>query len=129
MKGKKLLLALAVATLMALPLVSAFAAEPGDPDTTVTVTDASMNIETEATSEITVSIVNGETDPVELRGVEVHLTFDPPSSKSSVSRLVPLFSTARSRSARTSLTTWRAPLTLPWPRAAARRCSMPPMPP
>jgi len=77
MKGKKLLLALVVATLMALPLISAFAAEPGDPDTTIAVTGASMNIGVEATSEIRVSIFNGETDPVELRGVEVHLTFNP----------------------------------------------------
>jgi len=77
MKGKKLMLALVVATLMALPLVSAFAAGPGDPDTTVAVTDASMNIGAEATSEIRVSIVNEMTDPVELRGVEVHLTFNP----------------------------------------------------
>jgi len=77
MKGKKLMLALVVATLMALPLVSAFAAGPGDPDTTVAVTGASMNVGAEATSEIRVFIVNGETDPVELRGVEVHLTFNP----------------------------------------------------
>ena len=77
MKGKKLLLALVVATLMALPLVSAFAAGPGDPDTTVAVTDASVDIGAEATSEIRVSIINGVTDPVELRGVEVHLSFDP----------------------------------------------------
>jgi hypothetical protein len=77
MKSKKLMLALMMATLMALPLVSAFAAGPGDPDTTVAVTDASVNIGADATSEIRVSIVNGDTDPVELRGVEVHLTFDP----------------------------------------------------
>jgi hypothetical protein len=77
MKGKKLMLALVMATLMALPLVSAFAAVPGDPDTTVAVTDASMNIGAEATSEIRVSIVNDMTGPVELRGVEVHLTFNP----------------------------------------------------
>jgi len=77
MKGKKLMLALVVATLVALPLVSAFAAGPGDPDTTVAITNASMNVGAEATSEIRVSIVNGETDPVELRGVEVHLTFNP----------------------------------------------------
>ncbi len=77
MKGKKLMLALVVATLVALPLVSAFAAGPGDPDTTVAVADASMNIGAEATSEIRVSIVNEMTDPVELRGVEVHLTFNP----------------------------------------------------
>ena len=77
MKGKKLMLALVVATLMALPLVSVFAAVPGDPDTTVAVTDASMNIGAEATSEIRVSIVNDMTGPVELRGVEVHLTFNP----------------------------------------------------
>jgi hypothetical protein len=77
MKGKKLMLALVMVTVMALPLVSAFAAEPGDPDTTVAVTDASLNIGAEVSSEIRVSIVNGDTDPVELRGVEVHLTFDP----------------------------------------------------
>jgi len=77
MKVKKLMLALVMATLIALPLVSAFAAGSGDPDTTVAVTDASMNIGAEATSEIKVSIVNAETDPTELRGVEVHLTFDP----------------------------------------------------
>jgi hypothetical protein len=77
MKSKKLMLALVMATLMALPLVSAFAAVPGDPDTTVAVTDASMNIGAEATSEIRVSIVNDMTGPVELRGVEVHLTFNP----------------------------------------------------
>ena len=77
MKSKKLMLALVVATLMALPLVSVFAAVPGDPDTTVAVTDASMNIGAEATSEIRVSIVNDMTGPVELRGVEVHLTFNP----------------------------------------------------
>jgi len=77
MKGKKLMLALVVATLVALPLVSAFAAGPGDPDTTVAVADASMNIGAEATSEIRVSIVNEMTDPIELRGVEVHLTFNP----------------------------------------------------
>ncbi len=77
MKGKKLVLALVVATLTALPLASAFAAVPGDPDTTVTVTDASVDIGAEATSEIRVSIVNDMTGPVELRGVEVHLTFNP----------------------------------------------------
>jgi len=77
MKGKKLMLALVMAIVMALPLVSAFAAGPGDPDTTVAVTDASLNIGAEVSSEIRVSIVNGDTDPVELRGVEVHLTFDP----------------------------------------------------
>jgi hypothetical protein len=77
MKSKKLMLALVMATLMAMPLVSAFAVGPGDPDTTVAVTDASTNIGAEATSEITVSIVNDMTDPIELRGVEVHLTFDP----------------------------------------------------
>jgi hypothetical protein len=76
-KGKKLMLALVMATFMALPLVGALAAGPGDPDTTLAVTDASMNIGAEATSEIRVSIVNEMTDPVELRGVEVHLTFNP----------------------------------------------------
>jgi hypothetical protein len=77
MKGKKLLLALVVATLMALPLVSAFAAGPGDPDTTVQVTDASFKCGETGTSQILVSIANDPGDPKPVHGVEVHLSFDP----------------------------------------------------
>jgi hypothetical protein len=76
MKEKKLLFALVVATLMALPLVSAFAAEPGDPDTTVQVTDASFACGQTGTSQILVSVVNDPTEPKPMHGVEVHLSFD-----------------------------------------------------
>ena len=77
MKRKKLMLALAVATLIALPLVSAFAAEPGDPDTTVKVTDASFECGETGTSQIWVSIANDPGEPRLVHGVEVHLFFDP----------------------------------------------------
>jgi hypothetical protein len=77
MKGKKLMLALAVATLMALPLMSAFAAEPGDPDTTVKVSDASFECGETGTSQILVSIANDPSEPRLMHGVEVHLSFDP----------------------------------------------------
>jgi hypothetical protein len=77
MKGKKLMLALVMATLMALPLMSAFAAEPGDPDTTVQVTDASFECGETGTSQILVSIANDPSEPRLMHGVEVHLSFDP----------------------------------------------------
>jgi hypothetical protein len=76
MKGKKLMFALVIATLMALPL-SAFAAEPGDPDTAVQVTDASFRCGETGTSQILVSIANDPGDPKPMHGVEVHLSFDP----------------------------------------------------
>lgn len=76
MKGKKLMLALAVATFMALPLMSAFAAGPGDPDTTVQVTDASFECGVTGTSQILVSIANDPGGPEPMHGVEVHLFFD-----------------------------------------------------
>ncbi|TEU10434.1 MAG: hypothetical protein E3J21_26435 [Anaerolineales bacterium] len=72
MKGKKLMLALAVATLMTLPLVSAFAAGPSDSNPTVKVTDASFRCGETGTSQILVSIAN---DPG-VHGVEVHLSFN-----------------------------------------------------
>ena len=72
MKGKKLMLALAVAALMTLPLVSAFAAGPSDSNPTVKVTDASFRCGETGTSQILVSIAN---DPG-VHGVEVHLKFD-----------------------------------------------------
>jgi hypothetical protein len=77
MKGKKLMLALVMATLMALPLMSAFAAGPGDPDTTVQVTDASFECGETGTSQILVSIANDPGAPTPMHGVEVYLSFDP----------------------------------------------------
>ena len=78
MKGKKVVFTLMVVALLVLPMaMSASAAEPGDPDTTVTVTGATLECGSTATSQILVTIVNQETDPKEVRGVEVHLTFDP----------------------------------------------------
>jgi hypothetical protein len=76
MKRKKLMLALAIATLMALPLMSAFAAEPGDPDTTVKVTDVSFACGETGTSQILVSIANDPGGPKPMHGVEIHLSFD-----------------------------------------------------
>jgi len=76
MKGKKLMFALVMATLIVLPL-SAFAAEPGDPDTTVQVTDASFACGETGASQILVSIANDPDDPELVHGVEVHLSFDP----------------------------------------------------
>ena len=76
MKGKKLMLALVMATLMASPLVSAFAAGLGDPDTTVKVTDASFECGQTGTSQILVSIANDPGAPQPMHGVEVHLSFD-----------------------------------------------------
>jgi hypothetical protein len=76
MKGKKLMLALVMATLMVIPLVSAFAAGPVDPDTTVRVTDASFKCGETGTSQILVSIANDPSAPQPVHGVEVHLSFD-----------------------------------------------------
>ena len=76
MKGKKLLLALVIATLMALPL-SAFAQGIGDPDTTVQVTDASFACGETGTSQILVSIANDPLAPRLVHGVEVYINFDP----------------------------------------------------
>jgi hypothetical protein len=76
MKGKKLMLALVMAILMALPLVSAFAAGPLDPDTTVQVTDASFQCGETGTSQILVSIANDPGAPQPVHGVEVHLSFE-----------------------------------------------------
>lgn len=56
-------------------LMTASAAEPGDPDTAVVVNCVEMDLG--GRCQITVSIANTDTDPVELRGVEVHLSFDP----------------------------------------------------
>jgi hypothetical protein len=78
MKGKKVVVTLMAVVLLVLPPVMiASAAEPGDPDTAIIITDASLECGSTATSRILVSIVNQETDPKEVGGVEVHLTFDP----------------------------------------------------
>jgi hypothetical protein len=78
MKGKKVIFTLMAVALLVLPTAMAVsAAEPGDPDTTITVTDATLECGSTATSQILITIVNLATDPEEVRGVEVHLTFDP----------------------------------------------------
>ncbi len=78
MKGKKAIFTLMAVALLVLPAaVTASAAGPGDPDTTITITDATLECGSTATSQILVTIVNQETDPKEVRGVEVHLSFDP----------------------------------------------------
>jgi hypothetical protein len=79
MKGnRKVVYTLMAVALLVLPAaMTASAAGPNDPDTTVTVTNATLECGSTATSQILVTIVNQETDPKEVRGVEVHLTFDP----------------------------------------------------
>ena len=78
MKGKKAIFTLMAVALLVLPTsMTASAAGPGDCDATVTVTDATLEYGSTATSQILVTIVNQETDPQEVRGVEVHLSFDP----------------------------------------------------
>ena len=78
MKGRKLVVTLMAVALLVLPMaMSASAAEPGDPDTTITITGAILECGSTATSQILVTIVNQATDPKEVRGVEVHLAFDP----------------------------------------------------
>jgi len=81
MKGKKVVFTLMVVALLVLPAaMTASAAGPGDPDTTITITDipddAPLECGSTKTSQILVTIVNQATDPKEVRGVEVHLTFD-----------------------------------------------------
>jgi hypothetical protein len=78
MKGKKVVFTLMAVALLVLPTVmTASAAGPGDPDTTITITDATLECGSMATSQIRVTIANQATDPKEVRGVEVHLGFDP----------------------------------------------------
>ena len=78
MKGKKVVFTLMAVALLVLPTaMSASAAAPGDPDTTITVTGATLECGSTATSQILVTIVNLSDDAQEVRGVEVHLTFDP----------------------------------------------------
>ncbi len=77
MKGKVVFTLIAVALLVLPTAMTASAARPGDPDTTITIADATLECGSTATSQILVTIVNLATDPKEVRGVEVHLTFDP----------------------------------------------------
>ena len=66
---------LAVVILGFSTLMTVSAAGPGDPDTAVIVDCAETELG--GRCQIIVSIANVETDPVELRGVEFHLSFDP----------------------------------------------------
>jgi len=77
MKGRKAVFTLMAVALLILPAMAASAAGPGDPDTTITITDATLECGSMATSQIRITIVNQATDPKEVRGVEVHLGFDP----------------------------------------------------
>jgi len=76
MKICRLTLTLVAVVILGFPtLMTASAAGPGDPDTAVIIACAEMD--PGGHCQITVSIANVETDPVELRGVEAHLSFDP----------------------------------------------------
>jgi hypothetical protein len=76
MRTCRLLLALLGVVVLGLStLMTASAAGPGDPDTAVIVHCVETDLGGHC--QISVSIANAETDPVELRGVEVHLSFDP----------------------------------------------------
>ncbi len=78
MKGKKVVVTLMAVALLVLPTaMTTSAAGPGDPDTTVTITNATLECGSTATSQILITVVNQAIDPKEVRGVEVHLTFDP----------------------------------------------------
>jgi len=78
MMNKKMFFTLMAVALLVLPTaMTASAAGPGDPDTTITVTDATLECGSTATSQVLVTVVNQALDPKEVRGVEVHLTFDP----------------------------------------------------
>ncbi len=70
-----LLILMAMTVLGSSTLMTASAAGPGDPDTAVIVNCAEMDLAGHC--QIIVSIANADTDPVELRGAEVHLSFDP----------------------------------------------------
>jgi hypothetical protein len=77
MKGKRVVLTLLAVVVLGFPtLMTASAAGPGDPDTTVQVTDEWFWCGKTGTSQILVSIVNDPSEPRPLHGVEVHLSFD-----------------------------------------------------
>jgi len=71
-----LLILLAVISLGFPTLMTASAAGPGDPDTTVKITDEWFWCGETGTSQILVSIVNDPGEPQPMHGVEVHLSFD-----------------------------------------------------
>jgi hypothetical protein len=74
----RLLLTLVVVTLgFPTLLMTVSAAEPGDPDTSVKITDVSFDCGQTGTSQILVSIANDPGEPRLVHGVEVHLSFDP----------------------------------------------------
>jgi hypothetical protein len=76
--NRKMVLTLMVVAFLVLPTtMTASAAGPGDPDTTVTVTNATLECGSTATSQILITVVNQAIEPKEVRGVEVHLAFDP----------------------------------------------------
>jgi hypothetical protein len=76
--NRKMVLPLMVVAFLVLPTaMTASAAEPGDPDTTITLTDATLECGSTAVSQILITIANQEIDPEEVRGVEVHLDFNP----------------------------------------------------
>jgi len=77
MNGKMVFTLMAAALLVLPTAMTASAAGPGDPDTTITITDATLECGSTATSQIRITIVNQAIDPKEVRGVEVHLAFDP----------------------------------------------------
>ena len=77
MRTCRLLLALlGVVVLGFSMLMTASAAGPGDPDTTVKVTDGWFWCGETGTSQILVSIANDPGDPRLVHGIEVHLSFD-----------------------------------------------------
>jgi hypothetical protein len=77
LKVCRLLLALlAVVILGSLTLMTASAAGPGDPDTTVKITDEWFLCGKTGTSQILASIANDPAEPQPLHGVEVQLSFD-----------------------------------------------------
>jgi len=77
MRISRLLLTLMAVVVLGLPtLMTASAAGPGDPDTTVEITDKWFWCGKTGTSQILVSIVNDPAQPQLVHGVEVHLSFD-----------------------------------------------------
>jgi hypothetical protein len=73
----RLLLSLLAVIALGFPtLVTAYAAGPGDPDTTVKITDEWFWCGETGTSQILVSIANDPSEPHFAHGVEVYLSFD-----------------------------------------------------
>ena len=73
----RLLLTLLAVIILGFPtLMTASAAGPGDPDTTVKVTDEWFWCGETGTSQILVSIANDPSEPQPMHGVEVQLSFD-----------------------------------------------------